>query len=64
MLGLLVPGVGMGGGGGATLVHGPIYIAAAEVTFPGSYGTEIQPLGPCAIELQLPGPVAVEINNR
>lgn len=34
MLGLLAPGVGMGGGGGATLVYGPLRVCAVDVMIP------------------------------
>lgn len=44
MLGLLVPGLRMGGGGSATLVYGPICFQAATIYHPGAQAaTVIEP---------------------
>ena len=60
MLGLLIPGVGMGGGVVVVLVYGPLSVSACEIYIPGAKAVEPYSPGLSVIEPYIPGASAVE----
>lgn len=61
MLGLLAPGLLMGGGTSVTLVYGPLYCQSAEVFVAGAQQSEVYVPGAMEAEIFVSGAVQGEV---